>query len=455
LTVRSLPNPIEADLYSEVIEGVPAMLWLGDAQGQCVFLNRAQREFWGVKNRDLSDFSWLSTLHPQDVDALFGPYAAAMQSKSTLDVEARYRRADGQWRVLRTTARPRFGAEGSFLGMIGVNVDVTDQRRVEEELRRSSEHLRLALDASGGIGIWVWDVAEDRVHADANFAAIFGVEAPMAASGASVTAFLDGIQDHDRSDVATSIEAVLATGGPFECEFRVKAHPERWFAALGNCEIDAEGRPTVFPGIVIDITERHSREEQLSLLTQELTHRIKNIFTVVSAMTSFAAKAEPAASGRFEELRQRFQAMAAAYTLVISAPGEAVETNLVSLLGPLFAPYGGGDRITAEVPDLPLGPKAASSVALILHELATNSAKYGALSSDGTVRLRVKANEEVMTFVWEEIGGPPLDGSPAATGFGYRLIGACCTAIEASQSTTWATEGLKWSMSMPSAQLRI
>jgi PAS domain S-box-containing protein len=454
VTIRSLPDLIEADLYSEVIEGVPAMLWLGDDQGQCVFLNRAQREFWGVKNRDLSDFSWLSTLHPQDRDVLFGPYAAAMKAQGPLDVEARYLRADGQWRVLRTTASPRFGTDGSFLGMIGVNVDVTDQRRVEEELRRSSEHLRLALDASGGVGTWVWDVPEDRVHADGNFAAIFGVEAAMAARGAPVAAFLDGIRDEDRDDVASAIEAVLAAGGSFDREFRVTAHPERWFAALGHCEIDADGRPTVFPGIVIDITERRHREEQLSLLTQELTHRIKNIFTVVSAMTTFAAKAEPAASGRFEELRKRFQAMAAAYTLVISAPGEAVETNLHSLIVPLFAPYGGDERINVDLPDLPLGPKAASSVALILHELATNSAKYGALSTDGTVRLRVTTADETVSFVWEEDGGPRLDGSPVATGFGFRLIGACCTTIEASQSTTWAPEGLRWSMIARSAQLR-
>jgi PAS domain S-box-containing protein len=455
LTIRSLPDPVEADLYSEVIEGVPSMLWLGDAQGHCVFLNRAQRDFWGVKNRDLSDFNWLATLHPEDTDALFGPYAAAMRAHEDLDVEARYRRADGEWRVLRTTARPRFGADGSFLGMIGVNVDVTEQRRAEEKLRRSSEQLRLALDASGGVGTWVWEVREDRVHADANFASIFGVAPEMAASGTSVTAFLAGIQDQDREAVASAIDAVLSTGGPFDCEFRVAAHPERWFAALGHCEVDASGRPTVFPGIVIDITERRGREEQLSLLAQELTHRIKNIFTVVSAMTSFAAKSEPAASELFEKLRKRFQAMSAAYTLVISKPGESDETNLAALLAPLFAPYGEDGRITCEVPDLPLGPKAASSVALILHELATNAAKYGALMSDGTVRLGVTSDGDAVHFVWEETGGPQIDGAPVTTGFGFRLIGACCTTIGAAQTADWTAEGLRWSMSTTAARLRI
>jgi two-component sensor histidine kinase len=107
------------------------------------------------------------------------------------------------------------------------------------------------------------------------------------------------------------------------------------------------------------------------------------------------------------------------------------------------------------VPDLPLGPRAASSVALILHELATNSAKYGALSSGGAVHLRVTTSEEVVRFVWEEKGGPPMDGPPAAMGFGFRLIGACCTTVGASQTITWAPEGLRWSMRASSTQLRI
>ncbi len=453
MTIRSLPNPIEADLYSEVIEGVPAMLWLGDEQGNCVFLNRAQRDFWGVDRRDLSDFNWLATLHPDDTDALFEPYAIAMKAHQDLDVEARYRRADGEWRVLRTTARPRFGGDGRFLGMIGVNVDVSEQRRAEEELRRSSEHLRLALDASGGVGTWVWEVQDDRVHADANFASIFGVVPEIAANGTSVTAFLDGIHSQDREDVVSAIDAVLIAGGPFDCEFRVAAHPERWFAALGHCEVDVHGRPTVFPGIVIDITERRGREEQLALLTQELTHRIKNIFAVVSAMTSFAARSEPAASERFMELGKRFQAMSAAYTLVTARPGEAKETSLASLITPLLAPYGGDDRIIAEVADLPLGPKAASSIALILHELATNAAKYGALTTDGTVRLDVTTDGETVRVVWEERGGPRIAETPASTGFGFRLIDACCATIRASQTVDWTADGLCWSLATTKADL--
>jgi two-component sensor histidine kinase len=140
---------------------------------------------------------------------------------------------------------------------------------------------------------------------------------------------------------------------------------------------------------------------------------------------------------------------------VISKPGESDETNLAALVAPLFAPYGGDGRISCDVPDLPLGPKAASSVALILHELATNAAKYGALMSDGTVRLGVTSDGDAVHFVWEETGGPQIDGAPVTTGFGFRLIGACCTTIGAAQTADWTAEGLRWSMSTTAARLRI
>jgi PAS domain S-box-containing protein len=122
------PGPIS------VAENSPAMLWMGDQNGKCVFLNQAQREFWGVDPQDLSTFDWSSTVHPDDVQKLALPFAEAMAGQSPFSVEARYRRADGQYRTLRTTARPLFEA-GNFLGMTGVNTDITDQL-IAEELSR-------------------------------------------------------------------------------------------------------------------------------------------------------------------------------------------------------------------------------------------------------------------------------------------------------------------------------
>ena len=89
-------------------EALPAMLWLGDREGRCVYLNKAQREFWGVAIADVPRFTWSSTLLEEDAARLFEVFAAAMAQRSPFTVKARYRRADGQIRVLETRAQPRF-----------------------------------------------------------------------------------------------------------------------------------------------------------------------------------------------------------------------------------------------------------------------------------------------------------------------------------------------------------
>ena len=115
-----------------VAESAPVMLWMGDHLGKCVYLNRELREFWGIDESNVSTFDWITTLHPDDRDVLSKPFARGMQTHTGFTVEARYRRAsDGAYRLLSTQAQPRFGAGGQFLGMIGVNVDVTETRKAD------------------------------------------------------------------------------------------------------------------------------------------------------------------------------------------------------------------------------------------------------------------------------------------------------------------------------------
>ena len=118
-----------------IAETTPAMLWMGDAEGRCLFLSGALRRFWGVDPDHLGDFNWSSTLHPDDVELLSAPFGQAMAQHTPFSVEARYKRADGIFRIMRTEANPRFDQDGRFLGMTGVNTDVTEQRNAEEQAR--------------------------------------------------------------------------------------------------------------------------------------------------------------------------------------------------------------------------------------------------------------------------------------------------------------------------------
>jgi PAS domain S-box-containing protein len=117
-----------------VAENAPVNLWMGDANGACVYLNRAQREFWGV-SEDLSNFDWRDTLAPEDREAVLEALTEAALNHTPLEVEGRYWRADGAVRTLRTRAEPRRDTEGRFVGMIGVNVDVTTERQAALDQR--------------------------------------------------------------------------------------------------------------------------------------------------------------------------------------------------------------------------------------------------------------------------------------------------------------------------------
>jgi len=116
-----------------IAENAPVMLWKGDHTGKCTYLNKSLREFWGVSSEQMTTFDWTSTLHPDDRAGLFAPFESAMKNHAAFSAEARYRRADGAYRLLSTQARPRFGSHGEFVGMIGINVDITERKHAEEQ----------------------------------------------------------------------------------------------------------------------------------------------------------------------------------------------------------------------------------------------------------------------------------------------------------------------------------
>ena len=134
-----------------VAENAPVMLWMSNIDGHCVYLNKAQREFWGIADDNFEAFDWLATVHPDD-RLLMTPAEAAMRTRSPFSVEARMRRADGRMRVVRTNAQPRFGPRREFLGMVGVNVDVTRSRQTEHAIRNESRKLSILNRTGAEIG---------------------------------------------------------------------------------------------------------------------------------------------------------------------------------------------------------------------------------------------------------------------------------------------------------------
>lgn len=113
--------------FRQMTEEAPIMIWMSDPTGKCEQLNRVAREFWGVAEDALASFDWSATIHPDDIDSVLTKMGGAIERGEAVRVRGRYANLRGEWRVLQTEARPRYSRGGRFLGMVGVNVDITEQ----------------------------------------------------------------------------------------------------------------------------------------------------------------------------------------------------------------------------------------------------------------------------------------------------------------------------------------
>ena len=110
-------------------EHAPVMIWMSHPDGSCLHLNQMLRAFWNVEEEAVAEFNWRSTMHPDDADEIVAAMTKALGDHRQISLKGRFCNAAGEWRILQTDARPRFSTSGEFLGMIGVNVDITDRER--------------------------------------------------------------------------------------------------------------------------------------------------------------------------------------------------------------------------------------------------------------------------------------------------------------------------------------
>lgn len=141
---------IEQDLreseerFRVMSEHAPVMIWMSDPNGKCLHLNKMLRDFWGVDESAIPTFEWGSTMHPDDAQQVGDAIKQAIENRSSASTRGRFRSVDGQWRVLHTSARPRI-ANGEFLGMIGVNIDITSQENAERARKDAEAHRELLI----------------------------------------------------------------------------------------------------------------------------------------------------------------------------------------------------------------------------------------------------------------------------------------------------------------------
>lgn len=239
-----------------------------------------------------------------------------------------------------------------------------------------------------------------------------------------------------------------------------KGTPKWWDVSVSPV-LDAEGGVTQIVSISRDITEERRLSDSYRLLTQELSHRIKNLFTLANGLISLAAAADPSAKPFAGRLRERFSALgrAVSYIRPVEAQDETSSPRTVGgLLEGLVEPFQNdpdNPRVRVSGCDGAIGSQSATSVALIIHELATNAVKYGALSAKGgSVDLHCHKLGKRTKFIWAEHGGPPVLAIPTALGFGTKLAQISASGMLAgSISHDWRPEGLVVTIEVESSAL--
>jgi len=289
------------------------------------------------------------------------------------------------------------------------------QLAVEREVEAREEYLRILADSIPAIA---WSATPEGHFDYFNQRMVDFTGKPDDQQG---TAF----HPEDWKKASALWQHSLKTGETYEVEHRLCRHDGeyRWMISRALPVRDTSGKIVRWFGTAVDIHDIYEASESRELLARELSHRIKNIFAVVAGLVALSARQHPESKEFADELTGTIRALGRAHEFVRPIDG-ATHGSLRDLLEELFAPYGSGDgaRVKISGDDVSINARAATPLALVFHELATNSAKYGALASGGgSVTLKMADKGKTVKLVWHESGGKAAKKAPKE-GFGTRLV---------------------------------
>jgi PAS domain S-box-containing protein len=298
-----------------------------------------------------------------------------------------------------------------------------ERRQHETVLMESEARLQEALTA-GAVTAFDWDVRTGLSRRSENAAQILGFDPHQTFTASR---FLERVHPDDQVHFKTLVRGVRPDSPSYAVTFRFVRPDGReiWLEETSSAEFDAEGRFVRLKGLTIDVTARKQAEERQDRLIAELDHRVKNVLARVAVVAMQTRQGSSSIDEFVKALDGRIQSMAAAHSLLSQSRWHGV--GLTDLVRQQLAPYATDANTSIRGPNIMLGAAATQAVAMVLHELATNAAKYGALSiPDGRVLVdwgrRSNGNEAASLMIeWSEIGGPPIT-TPAQSGFGISLI---------------------------------
>ena len=326
------------------------------------------------------------------------------------------RRKNGSLVAISLTVSPIRDEAGRIIGASKIARDITETKRAEEALRASEERFRDLANAVPDV-VWTADPDGTITFANDRWFEYCGITPERNAREWPELV----LHPEDRKRCIAEWTRALREGTQYEIEVRNRRHDGayRWFLTRAAPVRDAEGRITAWYGSTTDIHDRKQADERQQILAAELSHRVKNLLTVIGVLAERTADKATSVAQFLEAFRGRIQALSSAQAALIASDWQAA--SLKVLVQGALEPYlVDGGRIHLDVEDLPIRSDLALTLTLALHELATNAAKYGALSSaTGQVRLTTRVD-------WSAPLGPD------------RIQAAVLTICRAWLSSNWA-----------------
>ena len=401
---------------------------------------------------DASDYRGLGAQHrdgsryrPDDYPLV----RSAVSGEVIVDEPLLYRRGDGTVIELAVNSRRlHYAPEGRPRLAVATFLDVTERRQARAEADASRERLGRVLEATSDP---ILAAGPDEIVTFANHGAI-----ELARTDAVVGRKLwETFPDWVGTAVWKAWGDAIRSGEPGKAEvdsprfgssYEVRVYP-------GADETTAYFR---------DVTAERLAMEQRQLLVRELNHRVKNLFSVVTGMIAMTARATRTPTEMATALRGRIAALARAHDLIrpaitldsLSQPDVSMQSLVAAIIDPHLVHR--GDGITIAGPAVTLGATGATNLALVLHELATNAAKYGALSAPtGHLDVVWTVREGMVVLSWVESGGPKV-AVPQAVGFGTQLVGLSVERqLRGTIEREFGAEGFRATITLPLGQLHL
>ncbi|WP_347360104.1 PAS domain-containing protein [Rhizobium sp. Leaf383] len=407
-----------------------------------VFVNDAFLRFTGYRRDEIIDRNCRFLQGPETNRADIQKVRDAIDNRYPIEIDVVNYKKNGEPFWNRLLISPVFDEEGKLTYFFASQLDVTMERdrlvRLERdrdllesevqkrtaELKRNETQLRFAMEA-GHLGYWTLNLATMDLVASPDCKANFGVAPDQ---DFSVDDLLNAVLPEDKARVHDAFRNAVENHEEYDVEHRC-VFPDgrlRWVHIRGLVYYEPDGHASQMSGLSMDITDRKRTEEARAITVRELSHRMKNLMTTVQSVINQTLRQAPDKEAAGKAITSRLQSIGAAQDLLVSGNFAGADLGRIvrATLDPFWDSY--PNRIDIDGPDLQVSSNLVLTLAMALHELATNAIKYGALSNlAGRIRVRWHAMPDAplnrLKLTWEERDGPPVE-PPTSRGFGTRMI---------------------------------